>query len=56
MNYYICEGQSLENSKYNAGSKARNDVEKILDKENYSKFFIPTKYGVQEKKILKIQN
>lgn len=52
MNYYVCEGKAIGD--YNASTKARNDVEKILNKMGYEKYFIPTKYGVQENKLLKV--
>lgn len=51
MKYYICEGEAV--GKYNASSKARQDVETILDKMGYEKFFINTKKGVQKNKLLK---
>ena len=35
--YYICEGE--KEGKYNASSKARNDAEKILEKNGYEKYF-----------------
>lgn len=50
--YYICEGE--KEGEYNATSKARNDVEEILEKNKYKKFFIPTKKYVQKNKIKKI--
>ena len=54
MKYYVCEGITTENEKYNAGSKAREDIEKILDKEKIKRLYIQTKIGIQEKKILKV--
>lgn len=51
MKYYICEGEV--DGKYNASSKARQDVETILDELGYKKFFINTKNGVQKNKLLK---
>ena len=39
--YYICEGE--KEGKYNASSKARNDAEKILEKNGYEKYFVNTK-------------
>ena len=51
MRYYICEG--TPDGKYNAASKARNDVEYILKEKKIIPFFVNTKYGVQTKKILK---
>ena len=38
MNYYVCEG--TPNGEYNASSKARKDVEIILDRLGYEKYFI----------------
>jgi len=40
MNYYICEGKTDEI--YNAGVKARSDVEKILEEQGYEKIFVET--------------
>ncbi len=51
-NYYICEGE--KEGKYNASSKARNDAEKILEKNGYEKYFVNTKKYVQKNKIKKI--
>lgn len=51
MKYYICEGKA--NGEYNASSKARQDVEKILDEVGYQKFFINTRNGIQKSKLLK---
>ncbi len=53
MNYYVCEG--TPQGEYNASTKAREDVEYILDKLDFKKFYIPTKYGVQQKKIMKFK-
>ena len=53
MKYYICEGKP--DGEYNANSKARKDVEYILNELNFTKFFIPTKYGVQTNKFLKFK-
>lgn len=50
--FYICEGKP--NGNYNASTKARSDVEKILEEKGYKKFFVPTKYGVKENKLLKV--
>ena len=50
--YYICEGE--KEGKYNASSKARNDAEKILEKNGYEKYFVNTKKYVQKNKIKKI--
>ena len=52
MNYLICEGKP--NGDFNASSKARKDVEKILVDEKFERFFVNTKYGVQKNKIKKI--
>lgn len=52
MKYYICEGKP--DGEYNATSKARKDVENILSEIKIKKYYIPTKYGVQKNKILKI--
>lgn len=52
MKYYICEGEI--NQKYNATSKARKDVETILEDLGYQKYFINTKSGIQKNKLLKI--
>lgn len=54
MNYYIIEGKPSITIKYNAGAKARIDVERILVEENFSKIYIPTKHGVRKNKIFKI--
>jgi len=51
MKYYICEGDT--NQEYNATSKARKDVETILEKLGYQKYFINTKNGVQKNRLLK---
>lgn len=51
MKYYVCEGKP--NGKYNASSKARDDVEKILQKNKVEQKFVDTKNYVQEKKIMK---
>lgn len=53
MKYLICEG--VPDGKYNAQSKARNDAESIILKNNYEKYYIPTKFGVQTSKILKFK-
>lgn len=53
MNYYVCEG--TPEGAYNASTKAREDVEYILDKLDFKKFYIPTNYGVQVKKIMKFK-
>lgn len=51
MKYYICEGEP--DGAYNASSKARKDVEIILDQLGYEKYFINTKNGVQKNKLFK---
>ena len=51
MKYYICEGKP--DGAYNASSKARKDVEIILDQLGYEKYFINTKNGVQKNKLFK---
>ena len=53
MKYIICEG--TPDGKFNAQSKARNDAEKIILKNGYEKYCIPTKYGVQTNKLLKFK-
>ena len=53
MKYYVCEG--TPEGKYNASTKAREDVEYILSKLGFEKFYIPTKYGVQKNKLLKFK-
>ena len=49
---YICEGSP--EGEYNASTKARSDVERILEKEKFKKYFIPTKHGVQQNKLFKV--
>ena len=51
MRYYIIEGKP--DGDYNASSKARNDVEKILEKKDINKYFIRTVNGVQNNKLMK---
>lgn len=51
MKYNIIEGEP--DGKYNAHTKARSDVNKILEKKGYTSFYIPTNYGVQTKLYLK---
>ena len=46
MEYYIIEG--TPEGKYNASSKARNDVETILRSQKIKPFYIETKKGVQK--------
>lgn len=53
MKYIICEGYTKE-GKYNAGSKAREDVENILMNMSFEQFVIPTNNCIQPKKIKKI--
>lgn len=49
--YVICEG--TPDGEYNAQSKARNDAEEIIVNNGYKRLYIPTKYGVEIKKIKK---
>lgn len=51
MKYYIVEG--TPDGAYNAATKAREDVEKILVSQGIEKFYIPSIYGVQKNKLLK---
>lgn len=51
MKYYICEGKPK--GKYNASTKARQDVEVILESLKYKSFFIDTINGIQKNKLLK---
>ena len=51
--FLVCEGKSIGD--YNASTKARKDIEEVLIKNGYNKFFIPTSYGVQENKLLKFK-
>ncbi len=51
MKYYISEG--IASQKLNAASKAREDVRAIVDELGYASLRIPTKNGVQTKKIMK---
>ena len=51
MEYYIIEG--TPEGKYNASSKARNDVETILRSQKIKPFYIETKKGVQKNKLMK---
>lgn len=53
MNYYICEGKIENISKYNAGSKALQDVEHILNDINFKPFFINSIHRKSNKKILR---
>lgn len=52
MIYYVCEGNSDE--KYNAMSKARNDVINIEKNMKLEPLIISTQYGVKKNKILKL--
>lgn len=54
MKYYICERNYTKKGKYNAASKARKDVEKILDSEGIKKICIPIEYNSNESVIKKI--
>lgn len=49
--YYIIEGKL--NGEFNATSKARLDVEKILENNKIEKLYVNTKNGIKEKKIMK---
>ena len=51
MKYFIIEGKP--SGEFNATSKARNDVERILKMLHIKEYYIATKYGVQKKKIMK---
>ena len=51
MKYFIVEG--MPEGKYNASSKARNDVEIILKSQKIKQFYIETKKGVQKNKLMK---
>lgn len=51
MKYYVIEG--TPDGEYNAASKAREDVEKILINQGYTSFYIPSIYGVQKNKLMK---
>ena len=51
MRYLIKEGKP--EGEFNASSKARQDVEKILISMDYKEYYINTKYGVQVKKYKK---
>lgn len=53
MNYYICEGKIENISKYNAGSKALQDIEYILNDINFKPFFINSISKRSNKKILR---
>ena len=53
MVYYVVEG-TMEN-RFNAGSKARNDIELILDKRGINKLYIPTKKEVAKNKLMKFK-
>ncbi len=53
MKYFVCEG--TPEGEYNASTKARRDVEYILKKMDFKEFYIQTKYGVQQNKLLKFK-
>lgn len=53
MKYFVCEG--TPDGAYNASTKARKDVEYILKNLNFKEFYIETKYGVQQNKLLKFK-
>lgn len=54
MRYYVCEQNEIVGGKYNAVSKARSDVESILEEEKIKKFVMPTKYNQKNNKIKKL--
>ena len=54
MKYYLIE-ESIESNKYNAGSKARNDVACILEKNQYKPIYLNLKNPIETKKIKKIK-
>lgn len=51
MMYFAIEGNP--EGKYNASSKARIDVEKILKKNNINEYYINTAKGIQKNKLMK---
>lgn len=51
MKYYVIEG--IPNGAYNASTKARNDAEKILEDNEFEKYYVETNSGVQKNKFLK---
>lgn len=51
MKYYIVEGKP--DGEFNASSKARVDVETILDKKKIRKLYVSTENGVQKNKLMK---
>ncbi len=53
MKYFVCEG--TPEGAYNASTKARKDAEYILKNLNFKEFYIETKYGVQQNKLLKFK-
>lgn len=53
MKYFVCEG--TPDGAYNASTKARKDAEYILKNLNFKEFYIETKYGVQQNKLLKFK-
>lgn len=53
MKYFVCEG--TPEGVYNASTKARKDAEYILKNLNFKEFYIETKYGVQQNKLLKFK-
>ena len=53
MKYILIEGKVTKEQKYNAFGKARGDAHKILEKNGFKILNIPTKNGVQTKKIKK---
>lgn len=53
MKYFICEGDTID-GKYNATSKAREDVETILKEMSFEPKVVPTINCVQKNKFKKI--
>lgn len=53
MKYVVNEGIDNPLGKYNAGSKARKDAEKILESDDFKIIYANTNYGVKESRILK---
>ena len=53
MVYYVIEGKIEESFKYNAGSKARQDVEYILNKRGFEKLYVDTVKTTIKNKLMK---
>ena len=53
IKYVVNEGIDNPLGKYNAGSKARKDAEKILESDDFNIIYANTNYGVKESRILK---